>query len=193
MPAPPKDILNVLVGRANMYVSPVGTAHPADTIPFDEAWTPAAWYHPGYSDSGLDFGIDKKEKRHYVDDISVPTNITVEETMFKVGFVFAEATLKNLSLAAGGGSLVTQNPTSSLIGKRTLTLSEDLEVVQLGFEGKNAEGFYRRVIIPRVVSVAKIKAQLDRAKNKQVYATEFESVCAITDVKIYEKFANPTV
>lgn len=194
MPAPVKTITNVLVGRANLYIGPEGTAGPADSVPFDESWTTGipAWYHPGYSDSGLDFSVDKKEKRHYVDDISVPAVITIEETTMKVGFTFAEATLENLRYAAGGGAITKTNPGVGVVGKTSLKLSEDLEVVALGFEGKNPQGFYRRVIVPRVVSIGKIKAQLDRSKNKQVYAAEFESVCAITDVLIYDKTANAT-
>lgn len=192
MAPPVKTITNVLVGRANLYISPVGTASPADTVAFDTDWGTGvpAWFHPGYSDTGLDFTVDKKEKRHFVDDISVPTNITVEETTMKVGFTFAEATLENLRYASGGGTITSQTAASAVIGKKTLVLSEDLEVVALGFEGKNPQGFYRRVIIPRVVSIGKIKAQFDRAKNKQVYAAEFESVCAIDTIQIYDKTAN---
>lgn len=189
MPAPVKTITNVLVGRANLYIAVEGTTDPADTLAFDEAWA-SPWYHPGYSDTGLDFTVDKKEKKHYVDDISVPAVITVEETTLKVGFTFAEATLENLRYAVGGGTITTQAAAAGVIGKKTLALSEDLEVVKLGFEGKNPQGFFRRVIIPRVVSIGKIKAQLDRSKNKQVYSAEFESICPITDIKIFDKTAN---
>src|SRR3712207_5852931 len=100
MAPPVKTITNVLVGRANFYIdTSAAAANPPDTLPFDEAWA-SPWYHPGYSDDGLSFSVDKKEKRHYVDDISVPTNITVEETTMKVSFTFAEATLENIMHAA---------------------------------------------------------------------------------------------
>ena len=200
MAAPTKEIKNVLVGRANLYVGTLAEVTgampelPPDTVAFDTDWaeTDPDWYHPGYSDTGLDFGIDRKEKRHYVDDISVPAVITVEETTLKVGFVFAEATLENLQIASGGGEVAVTAAGAGQIGMKELVLSEDLDVVALGFEGKNAQGYFRRVVIPRVVSIGKIKAQLDRAKNKQVYAAEFESVCAISDIKIWEKTANAT-
>lgn len=189
MAPPVKTLTNVLVGIAHLYISPEGTSDPPDTLAFGEAWA-SPWYHPGYSESGLEFGVERKEKRHYVEEISVPAVITVEETTMKVSFTFAEATLENLRYATGGGTITTQAAGTGIIGKKTLTLSEDLEVVKLGFEGKNPDGFYRRVIIPRVVSIGKIKAQFDRSKNKQIYAAEFESVNAISDIKIYDKTAN---
>ena len=83
MPPPVKTLGNVLVGRSNMYLAAVGTAAPADTLAFDEAWL-SPWFHPGYTDDGLTLQIDKKEKRHRVDDISTPAVITVEETTMKV-------------------------------------------------------------------------------------------------------------
>ena len=196
MAPPVKDITNVLVGRSNFYIAnSINSIDPTEETEFDEAWSSHAttgWYHPGASDSGLDFSVDKKEKRHYVDDFSGPAVITVEETTLKVGFVFAEATLRNLMYASGGGTITNRAATSSLIGLETLKLSEDLQVVKIGFEGKNPQGFWRRVIIPRVVSIGKIKAQLDRSKNKQVYAAEFESICPIEQIFIGDKKANKT-
>lgn len=188
--APPlKTITNVLVGTAHMYIAPENQGGPADTLPFGEAWL-APWYHPGFSDDGLTLNIDRKEKKHRVEELSSPVVITVDETMMKINFKFAEATLENLRYAAGGGTITTQAAATGVIGKKTLKISENLEVVALGFEGKNPQGFFRRVVIPRVVSVGKIKTEWDRSKNKQVFAVEFESVCSIEDVLIVDKTAN---
>lgn len=187
--APTRDALNVLVGLANMYTAPVGTPDPADTIAFDAPWL-APWYHPGYSDKGLTMMLDRKEKKHTVEEISNPVVISVESSSLKVSIGFAEATLENFRLAAGGGTITTTAAGVGVIGKKSLVLSEDLEVIKLGFEGKNPQGFFRRVIIPRVVTTGKIKTEYDRSKNKQVYMAEFEAVCAISDVKIYDKTAN---
>ena len=189
MPAPPKNALNVLVGIANMYLGPVGTPGPPDTLAFDDAWA-TPWYHPGYSDKGLVLNFDRKEKRHGVEEISNPLLITTDSSTMKVSIGFAEATLENMRYAMGGGTISTQAAAVGVIGKKTLVLSEDLEVVSLGFEGKNPQGFYRRVLIPRVVSTAKLKTEFDRSKNKQVYMAEFEAVCAVGDIKMYEKTAN---
>ena len=189
MPAPPRDALNVLVGLANMYLSPLGTVDPADTLAFNEAWL-NPWYHPGYSDKGLTLMFDRKEKRHMVEEVSNPLVITTESSSFKVQIGFAEATLENFMHAAGGGTISTQAAAVGVIGKKSLTLSEDLKVIKVGFEGLNPQGFYRRVIIPRVVSTGKIKTEYDRSKNKQVYMAEFEAVCSVSDIKMYDKTAN---
>lgn len=195
MPAPPKNALNVLVGVANLYLGVAAlpgqteTPDPADTLAFDEAWL-SPWYHPGYTDKGVVFNFDRKEKRHQVEEISAPVIISTEVSTMKISVGLAEATLENLMYAAGGGAITEVVAATGVMGKKTLKLSEDLKVVKLGFEGKNPQGFYRRVIIPRVVSTGKIKTEYDRSKNKQVYMAEFESVCAVGDIKIYDKTAN---
>ena len=189
MTPPVRNVGNVLVGLANMYLAPPSTAGPADTLAFNEAWlTP--WYHPGYSDKGLTLMFDRKEKRHQVEEVSNPIVITVESSTLKIQFGFAESTLENLRYSMGGGTINTVAPATAIIGKKTLVLSEELEILALGFEGKNPQGFYRRVVIPRVVSTGKLKTEFDRSKNKQVFTAEFESVCPISEVSIYDKTAN---
>ena len=186
MPTPPKSVTNVLVGIANMWISPTGTAAPLDTLAFNDTWI-SPWYHPGYSDKGVTLMFDRKEKRHYVKEIANPVIITPESSAMKVQLGFAEVTLENLMYAIGGGTITTQAPgAAGVIGKKTLKLSEDLSIVQIGFEGKNPQGFFRRVIIPRVVSTGKLKTEFDRSKNKQVFNVEFESICSI------DKTANST-
>ena len=195
MPPPVKTITNVLVGIANMYLGPVGTLGPADSVAWNESWTTTvpAWYHPGYSEKGLTLNLDRKEKRHQVEEISNPVAITVESATLKVGFDFAEATLENMRYASGGGTITTVAAAAAgVIGKKTLKIHEDLEVIALGFEGKNPAGFFRRVIIPRVVSTGKLKTEFDRSKNKQIFAAEFEAICSIEDILIYDKTANAT-
>lgn len=189
MPAPTKTAANVLVGIANMYHAPVGTTDPADSLAFDDAWA-APWVFPGFSEKGLTLLFDRKEKKHMVEEQANPIAITVESSSFKVQFGLAESTLENIKLATGSGTLSTQAAAAGVIGKKTLVLSDELEVLKLGFEAKNPQGFYRRVIIPRVVSVGKIKTEFDRSKNMQIYMAEFEAICPMSDIKIYDKTAN---
>lgn len=193
MPPPVQSLGNVLVGPANLFLAPASPvpALPADSLKEGEAWL-SPWTYGGLSSDGLTLQIDRKEKRHTVDEVSIPAAITVESTTMKVLFKFAEATLENLKYASGGGTISVQAAGVGIIGRKTLTLSEDLEKLAVGFEGINPFGFFRRVIIPRVVSVGKIKAEWDRSKNKQVYAAEFESICMISEVKMYDKTANAT-
>ncbi len=191
MAKPAKSILNVLVGYANLYIAPEGTEAPEDTVPFNEDWG-APWYHPGYTDKGVTLGFDRKEKRHMVEEISSPAVITVETSTLKISVGLAESTIENIKYAMGGGTITTTAAGVGTIGKKSLVLSDDLQVVTLGFEGKNPQGFFRRVIIPRVVATGKLKTEFDRSKNKQVFNAEFESVCPIEEVVIYEKTANAT-
>lgn len=194
MAAPTKTTTNVMVHLANLYIGAVGTALPADTVAYNTDWGASvpAWYHPGYTESGVGFTVDRKEKKHRVEEESIPIIITIEETTMKVMLTFAEATLKNLGYAVGGGTVTTTAAGASQIGKRELVLSEDLETVALGFEGQSPEGFFRRILIPKVISVGKINAEHTRSKTKQLYKCEFESITPISQITIKEKFANAT-
>lgn len=189
MPPPVRNVANVLVGTVSMYLAPANTAGPADSVEYDTAWG-GTWVHPGYSDTGLTLHFDRKEQRHYVEELSSPVMITTKESILKVSFGFAEATLENLKFAMGGGVISTQAAGTGVIGKKTLVLSDELEVISLGFEGKNPDGHYRRVIIPRVVSIGKMKTEFDRTKKKTVYNAEFESICPMPEIKIYDKTGN---
>lgn len=191
MAEPVKDILNVLVGKANMYIGTPASVNPPDTLAFDEAWG-ADWLHPGYSEDGLELSVGRKDKEHRVDELGIPAVITIDSSMFEVAFAFAEATLENLRYAAGGGSITETAAGAGQIGKKTLKLSEDLEVMKLGFEGKNPQGFYRRIIIPRVVSSGTMKTEWSRSSKKQIYKAQFKAICAISSIDIYDKTANAT-
>lgn len=191
MPAPARDLTNILQGRANFYLAPMDTAQPADTIAFDEAWL-SPWVFGGVSEKGLDLLVDTKEKEHYVDDYQQPVLISVDKKTFAIQFSFAEDTMENFRYATGGGTITTQAAGTGTIGKKSLALSEDLETIAVGFEVKNKHGFFKRVIIPKVVSVGKIKASHTRTKDNRVYAAEFRSICPISEIKIYEKTANAT-
>ena len=187
-----RSVTNVLVGYTNMYIGPVGTGAPADTVAFNTAWDTSipAWYFPGFTEKGLTINFDRKEKRHMVEEISIPAQITTDSSAFKVQFGLAESTLENMRYAFGAGTITTTAASSGQIGKKTLVLSDDLEVFALGFEAKNPQGFFRRVIIPRVVSVGKLKTEFDRSKNMQIWNVEFEAICPLDTIQIYEKTAN---
>lgn len=189
MAPPVKTLANVLVGSANFYLGPKNQAPPAESLPFDEAWL-APWSFAGLSHDGLTLQVDKKEKRHMVDELDTPAVITVESTSMKVLFKFAESTLENMKYATGGGTITTTAAGTGVIGKKQLKLTTSLETIAVGFEGLNPQGFYRRIVIPRVVSVGKMKTEWDRSKNKQVYSAEFESICSAEEIYIVDKTAN---
>lgn len=191
MPEPVKDILNVLVGSANMYIGTPTSTNPPDTLAFNDDWG-TDWMHPGYSEDGLQLSVGRKDKEHMVDELSIPAVITIDSTSFEVAFGFAEATLENLRYSSGGGEITEVAAGTGTIGKKTLKLSETLEVMKLGFEGLNPNGFYRRVIIPRVVSAGTMKTDWSRTSNMQIYKAEFKAICAIGDIEIYDKTAEAT-
>ncbi len=188
MPAPTQTLTNVLVGSANFYLAAENSAGPADSVNHNDVWG-SPWTYAGVSQDGLTLGVDRKEKKHMVDELDTPVVITVESTSVKVMFKFAEATLENFKYAAGGGTITTQPAAVGVIGKKTLVLSQGLDKIAVGFEGLNPQGFYRRIIIPKVISVGKIKTEWDRSKNKQIFAAEFEAVCPVKDISIYDKTA----
>jgi hypothetical protein len=189
MAPPVRTVTNILVGIGTLFLAPENTAPPADTLPAGDAWlTP--WVHPGFTEDGVDFDSTRKEVLHRVDEMSSPAFLTINETETKIVTSLAESTLENFKYAFGGGVLTTQAAASAVIGKKTLVLSETVDLLALGLEGVNPQGFFRRIYIPRIASVGKIKQEYNRSKKKQLLQVEFQAICPINQITITDKTAN---
>lgn len=189
--APTRTITNVLVGPATLYLGPEAEAMPADSVMLGGDWG-ANWMHPGYTDEGLTFNFERDTEMHRVEEQSSPAVVTVNESELMIAVAFAEDTLENMKFAYGGGTITETAAGSGQIGKKTLRLSDQLEVLALGFEGKNPQGFYRRVYIPRVVSVGSVETPYRRSDSKRMYPAEFQAICAIEDIQIVDMTAEAT-
>lgn len=186
-----RDNTKVMKGYADIYVGPVGTALPADTVALHGTW-PGGWTGIGFTEDGLEI-----EKSVDTDDITVeeqmtPVDVAVTGIGVAVRFTLTEDTVANMKIAYGGGTIATQAPGASpLIGKSTLTLGEALDEYALAFEAENSFGFFRRILIPKVISVGSVGTPY-RKNEKRLYPVEFRAICDPSTIQIIEKTAAPT-
>lgn len=178
----------VLVGTATLYTAPKGTAAPLDTLAEGVAWS-APWVHVGGSEEGVSFAVGTDTGDIRIEEQATPVLVVVTAKNIRVLVTLSEDTVENMKLAYGGGSIVTTAAASGQPGKKTLTLSNSLDQLACGFEGLNADGFWRRVYIPSVLSVADVTTAYRRAANNRAYNVELRAVCDPSEIKIVEKTA----
>lgn len=179
---------NVLVGNATLYTAPANTAAPADTLADGAAW-PTPWVHVGGTEEGVNFAVGSDTNDIRIEEQSTPVLVTMNTRNIRILAVLAEDTVEMMKLAYGGGTIATQAAAAGVIGKKTLTLSETLDKLAAGFEGKSPQGFFRRVYIPEIISIADITTTYRRAANNRSYAVELRAICAVSAIQIVDKTA----
>lgn len=181
-------LTNVIVGEATLYIGPANTAMPDDTVALGEAW-PVGWTYIGATDAGVTLTVSTNTQDITIEEQSTPALVTVTSKDVTVACALAEDTIANMKTAYGGGTLTTQVAATGTIGKSTLTLSDTLDQLAVGFEGVNPEGFFRRVYIPVVVSVASVGTSYRRAAAKRMYPISLRAICAPSSIEIVDMTA----
>lgn len=185
---PTVDTTKVLVGVASMFTAPANTAPPADTVAYGTDWT-TPWTPVGATEEGVSFLVGSDTNDIRIEEQSTPVAVLVTARNIRIQASLSEDTLETMLLAYGGGSVTTQAAATGTIGKKTLTLSEQLNALAVGFDGKNSFGFFRRIYIPSVLSVADVTTAYRRAANNRAYNVEFRATCAVSAISIVDKTA----
>jgi len=193
--APVYDRNKVLVGIAAMYFQPYVVATPPelppDTDPLWEVWD-SPWTPIGATTEGLTFGFQRETNNITIEEQVTPVDIKTTGVNFTAGVTLSEDTLESMLLAYGGGSIEVTAPGPGQPGVRKLTISSDTSYFAFGFEGKAPSGFWRRVMIPVVVSIAEAQTAYRRAESQRSYAVTLNSLVAPEDVDIREMTAVAT-
>jgi len=179
---PVRDIRKVMIGTVALYLAPADTPPPEDTVVLNGDWG-ALWKHPGFTEEGVQFTFDRSTEDHYVEEQSNPALVTVSESSFQIEVGFVEDTLENMQYAFGGGTIMKTAAATGQIGKSVLTLSDELDYMALGLEGRNPEGFWRRLYIPRVVSTGSVETAFRRNDSKRIYPATFNAVTAMSEIQ----------
>jgi hypothetical protein len=186
--APTRDVTNVLVGISWLYLAPGDTAMVADSVAYGGTWT-APWTYVGATEEGVSQSFERDINFHRIEEQSSPVAVTVNESTISISTNLAEHTLENMKTSFGGGEIVTTAAGTGQIGKKTLTLSDELDFLAVGLEGKNPEGFFRRLYIPRVVSVASVETAHRRSETKKLLPVTLQAVCDISEIEIVDMTA----
>jgi hypothetical protein len=169
---------NVLVGHVQIYIAPVGTAGPATSVGYGSSWG-TSWVASGFTEKGLTFSVDRKTNLIYVEELAEPVTVVTDTNAVTLDLEFAEDTLQSMQWAYGGGTITTgTNP--------TLSLSDNLQQLAVGFEGSAPSGNFRRVIVPTVIATGKVKTSYQRAKAARTYPCTFTSLSPLSAISIVE-------
>lgn len=193
---PTYDRTKVMPGLAAIYLAPYSVASPAvlpaDSVALGGAWpsSPQVWVPIGATEEGVTMAV-----RRNTNDITVeeqPTPVSVETTDMDIRYEvsLSEDTLTKMKIAFGGGTVTVTAAASGVIGKEELVIASDLDHLALGFECKNPYGFFRRMLIPDIVSVADVETMFRRAANARRYKAAFRCLVAPEQVIIRDKTAN---
>jgi len=188
---------NVLVGQARMFLQKLTPttvpALPADTVPINGAWPSAGaniWVPVGATQEGLNFRFQRSTQDITIEEQLTPVAVNTTGIDMSAEVVLSEDTLENMAVAYGGGVVTTTAAASGTIGKKTLVIGSDMDQYAFGFETQNQNGFFRRVMIPAVVSVGQAETLYRRAQDARRYATSFRVICAPEEVVIISKTAD---
>lgn len=192
------NLTDVIVGAATMYWAPFGEATPgqgeplpADSVALGGTWG-GNWTYIGGTMEGVKFSKNPKTVDIRIEEQSTPADVVIDTQDISVLTSLSEESVTNMKLAYGGGIITTQAPTGSLIGKQTLVLSDILDLLSVGFEGVNPEGFWVRVYVPKVVSAGQVDTSFRRAAQQRLWPATLRAICPVNQIEIVEMTAIPT-
>ena len=188
---------NVLAGQARMFLQkllPTSVpALPLDTVALNGAWPATGtniWVPVGATQEGLNFRFQRSTQDITIEEQLTPVSVNTTGLDISAEIVLSEDTLETMVTAYGGGSIVTTAASSGQIGKKTLTIGSDLDQYAFGFETQNQNGFFRRVMIPTVVSVGQAETLYRRAQDARRYAVSLRVLCAPEEIVVISKTAD---
>lgn len=182
------DTTNVLYGLVAVYTAPTGTAAPADTVAIGTAWS-SPWTPIGATDSGVSRALTRNTVDIRIEEQQLPVARVADTADLTYSFDLSEDTRENEKLALGGGTITTQAASTGIIGKKTLVLSETIDQLALGLEGKNKNGFWTRYIVPIVSSTGTVTTTYRRVADKRMYTVTLSALCKLSDITITEMTA----
>lgn len=186
----------VLTGPAQLWIQPYvfGTPAvlPADTVELGGSW-PSPWRAIGATKEGVTGRFSRQVQNITIEEQSTPVGQFTTSSMFTFTAQLSEDTLETIRDAYGGGAIATVAAATGVKGKRTLTLSERLQYLAMGFEtfaAPNAnvtdEEPWRRQLIPKISSAAEVETAYRRADGQRVYPVTFTSLVPVSQCPIIE-------
>ncbi|WP_190824682.1 phage tail tube protein [Saccharopolyspora pogona] len=189
MPAliPQYDGPKVLTGLAAVYLAPYNPTTPpslpAETVDLGTAWT-TPWVPIGATMEGVSFNYSRDTDQIVIEEQMTPVDERTKSLTFTVDVDLAQDTLQTMKWAYGGGTITTTAAATGVPGTSTLVIADEMDDLVLGLEGQNDKGFWRRILIPRVKSVADVKTTYRRSNSPRTYAISLRSLVAPSQVTI---------
>lgn len=187
----------VLTGPAQLWTQPYSATTPAvlpaDTIALGGLWL-APWAAIGATKEGVTAEFQRTMTDIMIEEQYTPVDQKTESAQFTFTAILSEDTLETVKLAYGGGTITTTAAGTGVKGKKTLVLSDETQYIAVGLESfahprvgmTGGEVPWRRVLVPKVISVAQVQTPYRRAASQRVYPVTFTSLSAISACTIIE-------
>lgn len=186
----------VLTGPAQLWVKPYifGTPAtlPADTVELGGLWT-SPWRAIGATKEGVTGRFSRSVQNITIEEQSTPVDQKTTGAQFTFTAQLSEDTLDTIRDAYGGGVIETVAAGTGTKGKKTLTISDGIDYLAMGFEtfaparvGVTEEAPWRRMLIPKISSAAEVETAYRRADSQRLYPVTFTSLVPISQCPIVE-------
>jgi hypothetical protein len=188
----------IMAGQVQVYLAPYNETSPAvlpaESVALGGTWpaVPQPWLPIGATEQGVSLLFRRSTQSLMIEEQMTPVAVETTEIECKVEAVLAEDTLETMRIAYGGGTITTTAAGVGQIGKKELEISSDLTHFALGLEGKNTHGFWRRVLVPEIVSIADVEQVNRRAAALRLYKVSFWSLVQPEDMEWIEMTAAAT-
>jgi hypothetical protein len=166
-------VSNIIKSHAAVYIAPVGTTLPANTVAYGTAWT-APWARMGFTKEPLAikydpdyFDIDVEEFLASVDRVKVGEKLTAETTL-------AELIPDYLKIVSGNGVVTTTAPGVGIPGSDEVLVGNaaKLDKYIFGFEGVRYDdlGASRVIRFFMYSATFKMNGELEFSKKSTDYS-----------------------
>lgn len=191
------DVNNVVVGNAYGFICPWLQPTVTPLIADDEAFfDPALWISPwttiGATHEGFKVNVDVSTTTVNIEEQSLPVAEQVESKGFHIEAALAEDTLESMRLSWGGSAITVTAAGVGQPGKRTMSLSDDLNYYTFALEMRNHYGFARRIYVPKVSVSGSGDTAFRRAADKRTYPLRITSLCKPSEIQVVEFTSVPS-
>jgi hypothetical protein len=169
-------------GPVIIYVAPVGTTEPADSVAYQGSW-PSGWSEIGITNAALNMTITQdtnqiQPQQSPIDDKEVITKYTIE-----LNTEILATTFTNLFYITNG-TVTTTAAGASQVGKDEITFGDTFSLPERawGFEAQNGAGFVQRFIVRRATSKSNGDVTFDR-DNQTIYPLMVHALCPGSGIK----------
>lgn len=190
---------NVVVGHAMLMLTPWvrGAVLPIvedDTPLFEPDHTNwgADWVSAGATNEGFKVNVETSTTQITIEEQSTPVGETIESKAIGIEAVLAESTLEAMKYSWGGSDITVVAAAAAVHGKRTMTLSDDIEYYTGVLETRNFNGFARRLYVPKMSITGSGEVSFRRAADKQMFPIRAASLCKPTEIQIVDIVSLPT-
>jgi hypothetical protein len=191
---------NVVVGHAMLMLKPWESADPIiDPADFDDVplFTPAdtAWADfksAGATNEGFKVAVETSTTQVTIEEQSTPVGETVESKAIGIEAALAESTLESMRYSWGGSDITVTAAGVGQVGKRSMTLSDDIEYYVAVLESRNFTGRARRLFISKTSITGSGDTGFRRAADKQTFPIRVASICKPSEIEIVDVTAAAT-